>query len=314
MISCWFLSAAILLDKKVRSRDFNIYLLFSILPEVIYSTIVFSSNLANMIPDEGNPNACTTIGSVSAYWFTANMWMGALVFRELYKLLLASKKFERYSPSSKRIVMQSTAVHLYAIVFGVIPLIDKFYIPKATPNTACEPIPVTRSQNIFFWTFFCPATILLPGLFVIIICFRIQHEELIPGSGGKRALLFYFARLIVLIFTLTIIVLIAFTFEGWTQAVAFIFFNLTGFFQVILAILKNDVKVACTQLITCHGYNEDDPDPENAQRTFSTYGFHSIRRLTSRRSQSKFSEPSIVTITAVPDTSTTCLESSKDPC
>jgi len=282
MVSCWFLIAAILLDKKVRSREFNVYLLFSILPEAIYSPIVFASNLANMIPDEGNPKACSIIGSVSAYWFTANMWMGALVFRELYKLLLSVKKFERFHPSTKKIVKQSTAVHLYAVFFAIIPLIDVSYIPKSTPNTGCEPIPVNATQHVFFWMFFCPATILIPGLFAVFICFKIWKEELLPESGAKRALLFYFARLIILIFTLTVAILVAFSYEGWTQAVAFIFFNLTGFIQMILALFKNDVKLACYKLINCRccenediqesAQNSSDEDNQSVKRS-STYGF-----------------------------------------
>jgi len=300
MVSCWFLIAAILFDKKVRSRKFNIYLLFSILPEAIYSSIVFTSNLANMIPDEGNPKACTIIGSVSAYWFTANMWMGALVFRELYKLLLAAKKFERFQPSTKEILIQSTAVHLYAGCFALIPLIDASYIPKATPSTSCEPIPVNTTQHVFFWVFFCPATILIPGSFAIFVCFKIWKEGLLPASGAKRALLFYFARLIVLIFTLTVAILVAFSFKGWTQAVAFIFFNLTGLIQVILALLKKDVKVACYKLmyklINCRcNENEDNQestqrssnhsnDEDNLERKSSTYGFDRVSPFISRKS------------------------------
>lgn len=227
--------------------------------------------------------------------------MGTLVFRELYNLLLAAKKFERFQPSTKKILLQSMAVHLYAGCFALIPLIDAFYIPKATPSTGCEPIPVNKTQHVFFWVFFCPATILIPGSFAIFICFKIWKEELLPASGAKRALLFYFARLIVLIFTLTVAILVAFSFKGWTQAVAFIFFNLTGLVQVILALLKKDVKVACSKLfyklINCRcNENEDNQestqhssnqsnDEDNPERKSSTYGFDRIISFISRKSQ-----------------------------
>merc|ERR1711982_201727 len=77
-------------------------------------------------------------------------------------------------------------------------------------------------------------------------------------SGAKRALLFYFARLIILIFTLT------------------------GFIQMILALFKNDVKLACYKLINCRccenediqesAQNSSDEDNQSVKRS-STCGF-----------------------------------------
>merc|ERR1712176_422804 len=72
------------------------------------------------------------------------------------------------------------------------------------------------------------------------------------------------------------------SYEGWTQAVAFIFFNLTGFIQMILGLFKNDVKLACYKLINCRccenediqesAQNSSDEDNQAVKRS-STYGF-----------------------------------------
>merc|ERR1712156_959028 len=90
--------------------------------------------------------------------------------------------------------------------------------------------------------------------------------------------------------------------KGWTQAVAFIFFNLTGLIQVILALLKKDVKVACSKLLyklihcrcnenkesTQHSSNQSN-DEDNPERKSSTYGFGRISSFISRKSQRRVS-------------------------
>merc|ERR1711862_929365 len=60
------------------------------------------------------------------------------------------------------------------------------------------------------------------------------------------------------------------------------FFNLTGFIQMILALFKNDVNLACYKLINCRccenediqesAQNSSDEDNQSVKRS-STYGF-----------------------------------------
>lgn len=80
MISTWALIIAILRSPKVRRVPFNLYLLFSILPDVYKNTAGFAANLANLLMANESSNACTVIGWNDAYWWCANLWMACVVF------------------------------------------------------------------------------------------------------------------------------------------------------------------------------------------------------------------------------------------
>ena len=268
MISTWALLISILRIPKARSSPFNLYLVFSILPDAYKNLSGFIANLTNMLMDEGSPNACTVIGWNDVYWWCANLWMSFVVFMELHKMLGAAKRLQRHTPPTiPQIIKKSLAVHVVSIIMATLTLLPVDFIPKATPNSGCEayPEPGHRNQTIFYFAFFLPVTAIAPTMFVTCLFIDIWWRKLLPINGKTRSLLFYFARLLLVIYVVAIAVIISFVFGGWVQAIAFVVFNLVGFFSVCLALMKKDVRRVWIQLWTCQ-----DPTIE-AGRNQSSY-------------------------------------------
>ncbi|KAL9180522.1 hypothetical protein ACHAXT_010975 [Thalassiosira profunda] len=260
MISVWALLASIARSPKVRSSPFNLYLVFCLLPDAYKNAAGFAANLANMLMPNGSPNACQVIGFNDAYWWTANLWMSFSVLRQLHRMLRANKRVQRYQPPKlKKIVRESTIIHIFSIVMASLTLIPVDFIPKAVASSNCEayPEPDNTNQLIFYWAFYMPVTTLIPTLLVTGICIHIWWKKLMPPKSEKsRSLLFYFARLLVVIYLVVIVVIVSTFFHNWVQAIAFMIFNLVGLFQVILALFKKDVRKAWVQLWKCQSPSE----------------------------------------------------------
>ncbi|KAL7520417.1 hypothetical protein ACHAWX_005152 [Stephanocyclus meneghinianus] len=259
MISTWALIIAILRSPKVRRVPFNLYLLFSILPDVYKNTAGFAANLANLLMANESSNACTVIGWNDAYWWCANLWMACVVFFRLRELLLAVKNAKRHDPPKiSRIVKESIIVHTLSAAIASLTLISVSWIPKATGLTGCEAYPQqgNMGQLFFYWVFFMPVTAFVPTLLVTALCIDVWWRNLLPVNGKTRSLLFYFARLLSVIYIVAIAVVVSFLFGGWVQAIAFGVFNLVGLFSVCLSLTKKDIMKAWNQMWRCQSPNE----------------------------------------------------------
>eukprot|EP00569_Conticribra_weissflogii_P001902 CAMPEP_0171352092 /NCGR_PEP_ID=MMETSP0878-20121228/40611_1 /TAXON_ID=67004 /ORGANISM="Thalassiosira weissflogii, Strain CCMP1336" /LENGTH=292 /DNA_ID=CAMNT_0011857565 /DNA_START=50 /DNA_END=925 /DNA_ORIENTATION=+ len=138
-------------------------------------------------------------------------------------------------------------------------LIPLDWIPRATASTGCESFPDVehKGQLIFYWSFFLPITSLIPTILVTGFSIDVWWKKLLPVNGKTRELIFYFSRLLAVIYMVTIAVIISFFFHSWVQSIAFVAFNLTGFFQVCLALFKKDVRKAWIRMWKCQNTVED---------------------------------------------------------
>ncbi|KAL7543716.1 hypothetical protein ACHAWF_007448 [Thalassiosira exigua] len=255
MIAVWALLFSIFRNPRVRKSPFNLYLAFCVLPDAYKSLAGFCANLANMLMDDGSPNACTVIGWNDAYWWCANLWMAVSVFWQIHRMLVANRRARRYKPPTrKRITTESCIIHVFSVAMAMLTVIPADVLPKAVPASGCEafPEPGHRSQTIFYWAFFLPVTALVPTLIVTGLCLHIWWKGLLPPKGEKsRSLLFYYARLLAVVYIVVVAVVVSFFFHSWVQAIAFMVFNLVGLFQVVLALFKNDVRKSWVQMWTC---------------------------------------------------------------
>ena len=253
MVAVWLLLLAILRSPACRRSPFNLYLVMSLLPDAYKNLSGFLANLTNLLANEGNATSCVVIGFNDAYWWTANLWMAFAVFYQLHQMLKASKMARRYAPPSRqRVLKEGCAVQAAGMFMACLTLLPLDFIPKATPASGCEafPEPGNTSQLVFYWTFFMPISALLPTLLVTLLCVDIWFNKLLPVNGKSRSLLFYFARLLAVIYITAIAVVVSFFFHNWVQAIAFAVFNLVGLFQVVLALLKRDIRKAWVEMFT----------------------------------------------------------------
>ena len=259
MLAVWLLLLAILRSPTCRRSPFNLYLVLSLLPDAYKNLSGFLANLTNLIADEGNPTSCVVIGWNDVYWWTANLWTACAVFYQLHQMLKASKMARRHAPPSRqRVLKEGCAVQAAGIFMACLTLLPLDFIPKATPESGCEafPAPGNTGQLVFYWAFFMPISALLPTLLVTLLCIDIWVSKLLPVNGKSRSLLIYFARLLAVIYITAIAVVVSFFFHNWVQAIAFAVFNLVGLFQVVLALMKRDIRKAWVEMFTCKRTDE----------------------------------------------------------
>jgi len=185
--------------------------------------------------------------------------MACIVFFRLRELLLAAKNAKRHEPPKiSRVIKESIIVHTLSVAIASLTLIPVSWIPKATGLTGCEAYPQqgNMGQSIFYWAFFMPVTAFVPTLLVTLLCIDVWWRNLLPVNGKTRSLLFYFARLLSVIYIVAIAVVVSFLFGGWVQAIAFGVFNLVGFFSVCLSLTKKDIMKAWNQMWRCQSSNE----------------------------------------------------------
>lgn len=256
----WFLVVAIVRSRRARAQKFNIYLVFSVLPDMIKNTLFFVMNLVNFMGFK--PWACTAIGWGEVFNTCANYWMGAIVTHEVYNMLVATKKCIRVSrieslhnrdtTTWRKLLAQSTTVHLFALAMASTVLETSVdWIPDVSIETQCEAFPRNAKEAYYFWFCYVFLGMMLPSIYLLYVCLDIYWNGLLPISGKTRFLALYFFRLIAIFVGFWIIFVVAVFLKGWAQAIAFVFFNLTGFVSFCFAVTKPDVREACLDLLFC---------------------------------------------------------------
>lgn len=254
----WFMIIAILRSRRARGQLFNVYLIFSVLSDATKNILFFVCNLVNFY--NFSSRACTIIGWYESFYIVANLWMGAVVSNELQGLLIDINRCKRISTNQEEkkkwryMYLKSIAVHIFALCMASIMLettID--WIPDISINTQCEALPDNGKESYYFWLVYVFLGMMIPTVYVIYVCCNIYKQGLLPTTGGTRALLFYFFRLLLMFFVLWIVFIVAVFLNGWPQAIAFVFINLAGFLSFCFAMTKPDISEAVIDMIFCKG-------------------------------------------------------------
>jgi len=258
-VPLWFLIAAIVRSKRARGQKFNIYLIFSILSDVLKNSLFFVCNLVNFLSFK--QWACVAIGWGEVFYTCSNYWMGAVVTREIYKMLTATKNMQRVASSKhdttwRTLFLQVTTIHVLALIMASTFLETSVdWIPDISLETGCEAFPTNTKESYYFWCFYAFLGMMVPTVYVLYTAFEIYRKDLLPLTGKTRALVLYFFRLIAVFVGFWIVFVVAIFLKGWYQAIAFVIFNLTGFVSFCFALTKPDVKEACTDLLFCRNTN-----------------------------------------------------------
>jgi hypothetical protein len=281
MVAVWALLIAIFRSPKVRTSPFNLYLVFSLVPDAVIDLTGFVANLTNVITDAGSPNVCKLFGWNDPYWWCAHLWMSFSVILEIHKMLMANKMVRRYKPPTlRRVILQSTAIHAFSVLMASLTLIPADFIPNASFATECAayPEPGNKKDLIYFWAFFIPVTAIIPTILVSALCIDIWRKKLLPPKSQQhksRSLLLYFGRLLGTLYIVFVAVLVSSSLgSDWVSAIAFAVFKLVGLFQVCLALLKKDIKNAWIQMWCCRSPSEGD----SRDSTRFSFAFSSIAR------------------------------------
>ena len=186
-------------DGRNRVSTYNLYLVFSSIPDLVYNIfLVYMFATYERWTDPPEPDDDNKFPYIDHPFDmglflccgTSVFYVNAIIAYEIMKLLRNSKQRRRYkAPSLKAATIQAGCAYLFAVVHFLLEHYLSDRIPKWARNWIGSP-------------YYLIATVLLPGFYILFVCFRICREGLfcLSSRAGKRltVLVRYFARIIVI--------------------------------------------------------------------------------------------------------------------
>jgi len=184
----------LLCSKRARAQAFNLYILFLVLPDL--ATSVTTTVLASKsISQQYLPWGCQTVWFLASLYSTANFWLNAVIFHEVYTILKCSKRRMRVNPpSTTKVSIQAILCYIFAVSCGVW---SSFVSCEESSALGKDYAKNMSRQNfsIMIGTMFFMAV--APAVYVLYLSICIWRAHLLPRSGKTRVLALYVYRIIV---------------------------------------------------------------------------------------------------------------------
>jgi hypothetical protein len=254
---------------KVRQNSFNVYLIYLMIPDILFSLLCAVTCLLNAINGEfWSTWMCNFQNLYCVFGISANAWLNAVITFQLHTMLRFGNRRRRYtSPTRKTVTVHALSVYLFAAFLGTWGSIDAPWWPFHSgplSGLACLPIQTDRRSTIFFWSCFFPFFAGIPILYVAYVCFDIWKRNLLPPMGRRRHLTIYFGRLILVFLVMwvpTLLLLFVFStwLPPWAHFVGAMWCHWQGAFSAGVSLLKPDIYQAVKNLVTCKVWFQDIP-------------------------------------------------------
>ena len=256
---------SILSSRKARQNSFNLYIVYLMIPDFIFSLLCFMTCFMNAINGEyWSGWMCNFQQGYAVFGIGANTWLNAVVTYQLHTMLRYSYRRRRYrSPSRATVSIHAAIVYLFCFFLGSWGVYDKQMFPYHSgtySGLACLPLEVDRASTMFFWFIFFPLFAGIPILYVGYACYDVWRNTLLPPTGKRRLLAVYFARLIIVFLVMwipTVVVLFVVPVGPWLSFAGGSWSHLQGFVSAVVSLMKPDIAASFKNLITCNWCKED---------------------------------------------------------
>lgn len=191
---------AILRKTNVRRQSFNLFLVFLIVPDLVFSIFCGVNCALNAAHgDYISASWCRFQAFYCVWGIGCNAWLNAAIARHLHRMLQCGARMERYFPPTwQRVVCESLGVYVWMAFVAswvFIPFLPHDIALSA--GLACLPHEYDTASTVFLWTVFMPAFALLPTAYALYVAWDIMvYNKLLPPRGKKRDLAVYFARIV----------------------------------------------------------------------------------------------------------------------
>jgi hypothetical protein len=257
---------SIITNKKVRGKPFNLYLIYLMIPDFVFSLLCTMTCLLNAINGAyWSHFMCNFQQFYVVFGIGANAWLNCVVAYQLHMILRNSKIGRRYKlPTRRRVTIQAVTVYLWCSFLGSWGIYEADNFPfhsGQVSGLACLPIE-GRDKNslIFFWVCFFPLFVGIPIAFVVGICWDILFRKLMPPPGRRRLFMIYFGRLITVFLIMWIpcmLILFILAAPHWVDFLGGSWSHLQGGVSAFLILLKPDIWEAFKEFITCHCHEDE---------------------------------------------------------
>ena len=252
--------SAILTKKSVRRNVFNLYLVFLMIPDLVFSLMCGINCSLNAARGEYvSANWCRFQVVYCVWGIGANAWLNAVIARHVHNMLRCGQAMRRYfPPTQRRVVMESIIVYLWMGFVSVWPFIDVLpHRIALSQGIACLPNAYDVTSEIFFWTVFLPCFALIPTAYVLYVAIDVWRKGMLPKSSTKRrniAIYFFRLTIVFLVMWIPSIVLIFITSAYTTSWLGFVggcWSHLQGAVSATASLMKQDIGGAFVEFVTC---------------------------------------------------------------
>lgn len=247
-LACTIFFLGVMSSRRTRSRGYNLYLVFLAIPDSIANLMILIRNYLSITGAPVSPVILIFLASVEYFYASSNMWLNAVVVRQIHLLLRKSKLCIRTtSPSVKTVCGQAATVYFCAAIwFGWAFFLYSRVLLWTSVTIAIEIWFVTRLVMV------------LPPLFyVLYVCWDVWWKNLLPQSGHTRVLSVYFLR-VVIVFSVTWVPYYVIYEYAWRYTepspliqISYYIGSLQGLVSVSVAMTKPDIKRAVLNFVRC---------------------------------------------------------------
>jgi hypothetical protein len=279
---------SILLSRRARKNPFNIYLLFLLFSDFIFSlACCITCSLNASAGHYFAPWMCRFQSFYSIWSVCSSFWLNAVVVRQLHLMLTSSFVRRRYNaPTPKQVVCQSIAVYVYATFIASIGILDASWLPHrsdAVSGLACLPVDYSRGSTLFFFLVFFPAFGGVPFVYAVGVSIDIWRRQLMPPTGKRRLLTMYYMRVMAafVVMWVPFVITVFFVAGGrpWLSWFGGAWAHLQGPVSGVFVLMKPDITQAYKQLMCCI----DLKLAGSSRFSLESTGSSMIRRLSSIR-------------------------------
>jgi hypothetical protein len=292
----------VLSSRKALRNPFNVYLLYLMVPDIMFSLLCGITCTLNAVNGEyWSSWMCNFQQWYCVFGIGANAWLNAVITQQLHTMLRFSHQRRRYkSPTRIQVSKQALAVYFYCAFLGTWGLIDNENFPYHTGLTvglACLPIERDTQSTIFFWLCFFPLFVGIPVVYVVYVCYDVMVvRKLLPPKGKRRVLSVYFFRLIMVFLimwlpTFIVLFVAAPWLPTWAHFAGGTWSHLQGAVSAVVSLFKPDIWNAVQRFLTCQCGIVEERDSDRRRAGISgsnTRSSQSIQRSTD--SDMKFME------------------------
>lgn len=197
----------IVCSKRVRAQPFNHYLIYLMLPDILYTVVcTFQCGLLAILGGPNTPFSCSLQSFYLIFGNGANSWMNAIIAYQLHRLLWTSQRGARYlPPTNRQIAFHAFCAYAFAAFIAVLGILPIYDIPVQTTlfyGLGCVASSYDTMSSIFFWLFYYPAFALVPMLYLLYVTVDIYRNNLLPREGRRRQLSLYYVRMLVAVYVM----------------------------------------------------------------------------------------------------------------
>jgi hypothetical protein len=256
----------IVVNQKIRNNPFNRYLIYLMVPDIIFSiscgVTCFFNGLEGHYVSEW---PCKAQSFYFVFDVAANSWLNAAVCQQLFQMLSCAERFQRYSPPTlHRVNMDAVVIYVWAAFVASWGLYDQPWWPHKSflvIGAACIPVDFSRGSTIFYYLIFFPALLGIPLFYVLYAGYQIRTRNLIPPTGKRRVLSIYFLRLVAVFVVMWLPALLLMTVLNrwigyWVMWFGGTWSHMQGGVSAAVSLFKPDIAKTVYRFWTCQ-WGED---------------------------------------------------------